>query len=422
MSHVDDGLLHAYLDGALHAEDPAEAERVERHLAVCDDCRARLEAARGLRAEADALLEGATPAELDMPPFETIAARAAARATEAGVPGPDRATDRVAPRRPRRFVVTRTLAWAASIVIALGMGWWARELAYQPGGLPQASMERQEPAQGTADMAQSLQAAPPRTAEAAAPSAGAAKATENETTAPSAAAEPGNATRTGAGATKATISRQAAAGEREAPQPSREAGAAQQETGAAPVSKQAVRVVPTAKQAPAAQQPAAQESAAQRLNALRQQTRAKIAEAPATLSAPVPTGVAERPKAAEPAPSIAADAAFRGLDQAGARFLTAAGAQQWLGGPVYAVQGLDVVGVVPSAAPSGGRVVTVYQRLSGSDTISLHQQRPASGDAFTLGPGGTGLIRNGTLIYISSTALPPDSVRALLRRLVPLGH
>ncbi|MEJ2216689.1 MAG: zf-HC2 domain-containing protein [Gemmatimonadota bacterium] len=420
MSHVDDGLLHAYLDGALHAEDPAEAERVERHLAVCDDCRARLEAARGLRAEADALLEGATPAELDMPPFETIAARAAARATKAGVPDPDRPTDAGGgdgvggtPRRPRRFVVTRTLAWAASIVIALGMGWWARELAYQPGGLPQASMERQEPAQGTAEVAQSLQVARPRAADAAAPAEGAAKAPENEAAAPSAAAEPGGAARNAAGATKATISRQAAAGAGEALQPSGEAGAGRHETGA----------VPTAKQATAAQQPVAQESAAQRLNALRQQTRAKVAEAPATLSAPVPTGVAERPKAAEPAPSNAADAAFRGLDELGTRrFLTAAGAQEWLGGPVYAVQGLDVVRVVPSAAPSGVRAVTVYQRLSGADTIGLHQQRPASGDAFTLGPGGTGLIRNGTLIYISSTALPPDSVRALLRRLVPLRH
>ena len=31
MSHVDEGRLHVYLDGALTAADPADAERVELH-------------------------------------------------------------------------------------------------------------------------------------------------------------------------------------------------------------------------------------------------------------------------------------------------------------------------------------------------------------------------------------------------------
>lgn len=403
MSHVDDGLLHAYLDGALHAEDPAETERVERHLALCDDCRARLEAARGVRAQADALLEAATPTGLDMPPFGEIAARAAAPAAQGRDPGPDRAGnagDRVAldtraSRRPRRFVFTRTLAWAASIIIALGMGWWARELAYQPGGLPQGSMELQDRAKGTGDAAQSLQIDRPQAADVAVSSAAAGSAAV-EPGAPNAATEKG----VGAG---------------QAPSPSG-AGGARQKTGAA-VSKPPAEVAPTPQPTPTAQQPAAQ-----RLNALREQARAKTAETPTVPSANLPTGSLERRTAAQPAPPTAADAAFRGLDQLGARFLTVAEAGAWLGGPVYRVQGLDVVGVVPSAAPDGARVVTVYQRLSASDTIGLHQQRPASGDAFTLGPGGTGLILNGTLIYTSSMTLSADSVRALLHRLVPLRH
>lgn len=387
MSHINDGLLHAYLDGALHAEDPAEADRVERHLAVCDDCRARLEAARHLHEEADALLEAATPAELDMPPFETIAARAAARASEAGetrLDGGPRSEDadldgdaraepdanaRI-PGRRRRFVFTRTLAWAASIVIALGMGWWARELAYQPGGLPQASMERERaaapadategataPQQNPGDVAGLPQAAPKEPEADAAP------------------------------APKSTTDR---------------AAAKQQQN------------------APAVEQPKAMEQskAAERLQAATLETRVRTLDTPA--AAPSPAAGFAQPKAErEMAPSVATDAATRGTNWSGVRLtLSLEQAETWLGGPVYGVGGLNVVRVVPNVAPDGARSLTVYQQLPGADTLDLHQVRPASGDAFTLG-GGTGVLLDGTFVY-TNVALPPDSVRALLRRLVPL--
>ena len=105
MQHVDEGLLHARLDGQLAALGPGQEAEVERHLAECAECRARLEEARALRDRADALLRGDV-LSVEIPPFETLAVRAG-----------------VAPRRRRRGP---PLAWAASIVLAVGAGWLAR--------------------------------------------------------------------------------------------------------------------------------------------------------------------------------------------------------------------------------------------------------------------------------------------------------
>src|SRR3989442_9677755 len=53
ISHVDDGQLHAYLDGEL---PQAEAWRLEAHLGECPACRGRLEEQRALIARAGELL------------------------------------------------------------------------------------------------------------------------------------------------------------------------------------------------------------------------------------------------------------------------------------------------------------------------------------------------------------------------------
>src|SRR5207245_1032471 len=53
MSHVDDGTLHAYLDGEL---SPPEAQAVEAHVAQCLACGTRLEEERALIVRAGELL------------------------------------------------------------------------------------------------------------------------------------------------------------------------------------------------------------------------------------------------------------------------------------------------------------------------------------------------------------------------------
>lgn len=101
MSHVDEGTLHAYLDGALPSSERAA---VEAHLAQCTTCRAALAESRALLERASALLGSARPVERPVPPFEQI-----------------RRTPKRSPWRVRT-----SFAWAASLVLALGLGYYLR--------------------------------------------------------------------------------------------------------------------------------------------------------------------------------------------------------------------------------------------------------------------------------------------------------
>ncbi len=99
MSHVDDGTLHAYLDGEL---PPVERTRLEAHVAECAACRSRLEAERALIERASGLLALAQPPERAVPPLHQL-------------------------RPPRLGWRLRVpIAWAASVVLALGLGYYVR--------------------------------------------------------------------------------------------------------------------------------------------------------------------------------------------------------------------------------------------------------------------------------------------------------
>ena len=93
MPHVDDGTLHAYLDGELPA---AERDRCTAHLAECAACRDHLEEERALRIRARDLLT------LAVPPVR----------------------EPVAHRRPQRWQFP--LAWAATVMVAFAVGWYAQ--------------------------------------------------------------------------------------------------------------------------------------------------------------------------------------------------------------------------------------------------------------------------------------------------------
>ncbi|HEV8381340.1 MAG TPA: zf-HC2 domain-containing protein [Gemmatimonadales bacterium] len=107
MSHVDEGMLHAYLDGELPS---AERAALEAHLAQCATCRASLAEERALLERASALLGSAQPPARAVPPFEQL---------------------RRAPRRSP-WHVRRSFAWAASIALALGAGYLLRSPATGP--------------------------------------------------------------------------------------------------------------------------------------------------------------------------------------------------------------------------------------------------------------------------------------------------
>ena len=55
MSHVDDGELTAYADGAYPVNDPV-ALRISAHLSTCANCRTRVEQSQELRSRASEIL------------------------------------------------------------------------------------------------------------------------------------------------------------------------------------------------------------------------------------------------------------------------------------------------------------------------------------------------------------------------------
>ena len=101
MSHPDEGTIQALLDGELDAE---ERSRIELHVRGCAECAARLAEAQAFLAEADRLVELVVVPQ---------------------APGVQRAP------RGRRALV-RTLAWAASIAVAVAAGYWGRGTTVQP--------------------------------------------------------------------------------------------------------------------------------------------------------------------------------------------------------------------------------------------------------------------------------------------------
>jgi len=151
MWHVDEGMLHAYLDGALEEYPGSEARRVRDHLDACAACRERLSVERRIRDEAGSILGLAAP-RVEMPTLEELRAYA-----QAGVA-------RRAPMRGR----LRWLGWAASLVLALGSGWMLRGGQRGAPVDPVANATRQQAAavsRGPVDVAppaEVAQAVPPR--------------------------------------------------------------------------------------------------------------------------------------------------------------------------------------------------------------------------------------------------------------------
>ena len=109
ISHVDDGQLHAYLDGEL---PQAEAWRLEAHLGECPACRGRLEEQRALIARASELLALAAPPARTSPPGPL------STSWKAGA--------EVRPPSQPSWRGPVPLAWAASVVLALAAGWYLR--------------------------------------------------------------------------------------------------------------------------------------------------------------------------------------------------------------------------------------------------------------------------------------------------------
>lgn len=104
MRHIPEDELHAYLDQALSRSQCVE---IESHLASCLRCRHERDSIAALRDRTTALLATLAPPRRIAPSYELLSERAAARSA------------RIAGR-------WRAGAWAASMLLAVGLGWGAR--------------------------------------------------------------------------------------------------------------------------------------------------------------------------------------------------------------------------------------------------------------------------------------------------------
>ena len=127
MQHPDDGLIEEYLDGELASPERTE---LEAHLAGCAACRERVETQRRFLAEASLLIEDLG----DLVPMVPVPEEYLASAVG---PAPDRL-----PSRPSALPPYRRLAWAATLVIAAGVGYasgtWRAQLLPAPQAAQQA--------------------------------------------------------------------------------------------------------------------------------------------------------------------------------------------------------------------------------------------------------------------------------------------
>ncbi len=117
MQHVDEGTLQAWLDGE------AVGSTVEAHLEACPECAGRAEELRALGRRTRMILGEGVPTSAQ-PDFAAVRRRA------------EHLRHATPPRR--RW---KAPAWAASVVLAVGVGWMAREIASPDAGPPLAGPE-----------------------------------------------------------------------------------------------------------------------------------------------------------------------------------------------------------------------------------------------------------------------------------------
>jgi hypothetical protein len=129
MSHIPEDELHAYLDQALGRLRCVE---IESHLAECTRCRDARDGIAALRDRTTALLARLAPRRTTVPPYGEIRRRAQLELF-----------------RQQRLL--SRLAWAASVVLALGIGWTASTLYRSPAAdTPLASAPEPTPVPGPA--------------------------------------------------------------------------------------------------------------------------------------------------------------------------------------------------------------------------------------------------------------------------------
>ena len=141
MRHILEDELHAYLDQGLSRTQCVE---IESHLADCPSCQAARDGIAALRDRTTSLLARLAPSRSIPPSFESLSRRAA---------------EQVSARRRRIHVV----AWAASLVLAVGLGYGGSLLRLRGGAAVAARSTPAPvaPAAHTANAADTVRAGTP---------------------------------------------------------------------------------------------------------------------------------------------------------------------------------------------------------------------------------------------------------------------
>jgi hypothetical protein len=426
MSHVDEGTLHALLDGELA---PAEVLEVQTHFATCPACSSRLDDARKLLAETERLvtaLEAAVPLGGETATARTARPVAAPPPPRRPVEPPARpaATPRLPAASPETLVLIpnnptateirrsrlKVMGWAAAFLVVIGAGVLGVQMRNgffdkKPAGTLKIRPEEFS-TPGGSDLPPPRPAARPQ---------GALGLSIPESTADQARNAP-----------------PAAAPAAQAPpvaKPAQPAGAAA--SGPAPATKPAQApasgIFPSAEDRQAIVDRAAK--ATEELD--RERSRERAAAATAALDAQRKQAAARQAAAqANPTPApTPAPPPVPTIDQR-SRIANRIGldeAARQLGGPLHAIDGMSrqLVGVVspqlvPGSDTSRGVVRAVYVDRAGR-LIFLDQQRVRPGQTnlpFTPLAERNGELRwmAGQVMLVLQGDLPTDSLRLLYRR------
>ena len=410
MSHLDEGTLHALLDGELEL---AEVREIQLHLGTCAACDARLQDVKQFLAEADQLVEA----------LEIPVGSARARQEPAPPPvRPDPAARDLPPWEPAPELLLpesvqtlegrgwgRAFRWAAMILVVFGVGRVLQD-ALRPGKprLELTARDQAPAAPAVVSPQETARPAPADQSEAAEP----APATEPRTA-------PVNPTRAGKAAREPkTVANEpapavgAAAG---VSGTNAESVAAAKDSGTLLDSQTVALQSRTdgAGQSGQDQDLATRQAAAAALEELdRERLRSRANAATASL----PPARAEAPAAAEPAPTP------RTLEQRAQVYLRIGldEAVTQLGRPVHVIEAMtpEFIGLTPGRMVAGAdpnRPVVRVVYLERGRMILLDQQRLRTGQ----GPGGaSGNLRwtqGDVMLYLHGEP-GPDVLRNLQRR------
>jgi anti-sigma factor RsiW len=402
MSHLDEGTLHALLDGEL---DLAEVREIQTHLGICAACDSRLQDVKQFLAEADRLVGALeTPTGSTRPRYEPAPPPARPVTPARELPAWEPAPELLLPdsiEKLERHRWTRAVRWAAMILVIFGAGrvikgalrpdkptleLTARDVA--PAATPPAVVSPEETARPESALTQEYR--PP----------------------------PVNRTRTAKAAPeRKVLADQPAPGSVPSVAEIVTTGTAAKDSGAAPLDTQTLAVqgrVDAAAERPSQDQDlATRQAAAAALEELdRERLRSRANAATAALLPPR----AEIRPAAEPPP------APRTLEQRAQVYLRIGldEAATQLGRPVHVIEamtsefiGLTPGRLVPGADPNRPVVRVVY--LDRGRMILLDQQRLRTGQAPGAAEGTLRWAQGDVMLYLHGEP-GPDVLQNLQRR------